>query len=91
MNAVLPLYLFKEHWEIARRRAPGLFGLMCTLDVMGFAQSQQFQVPLKILLRTIYDCQQKPTEMNLKIHELILDTCKAIVAGSEEFRKGLIK
>ncbi len=91
VNAVLPLYLFKEHWEVARRRAPGLFGLMCTLDVMGFASSQQFLVPFKILLRTIYDCQQKPTEMNMKIHGLVLDTCKAIVAGNEEFRKGLIK
>ena len=91
VNAVLPLYLFKEHWDIARRRAPGLFGLMCTADVMGYAASQQFLVPFKLLLRTIYDVQQSPTEMHKKIQVLILDTCKAIVQGNEEFRKGLIK
>lgn len=36
INAVLPLFLFREHWDIARRRAPPLFGLACTLDVMGY-------------------------------------------------------
>jgi hypothetical protein len=55
VNAVLPLFLFKEHWDIARRRSPGLFGLMCTADVMGYAANQQLMVPFKILLRAIYD------------------------------------
>ena len=40
INAVLPLYLFREHWDIARRRAPPLYGLACTLDVMGYQASQ---------------------------------------------------
>jgi hypothetical protein len=91
VNAVLPLFLFKEHWDIARRRSPGLFGLMCTADVMGYAANQLLMVPFKILLRSIYDHQQKPTEMNKKIYDMILDTCKAIVSGNEEFRKNLIK
>lgn len=29
--------------------------------------------------------------MNRRIYTLVFDTCKAIVSGSEEFRKGLIK
>lgn len=40
INGVLPLYLFPEHWEIARRRAPPIYGLLCTLDAMGFASNQ---------------------------------------------------
>jgi hypothetical protein len=39
ITGVMPLYLFKEHWEIARRRAPPIYGLLCTLDVMGFTAS----------------------------------------------------
>jgi len=39
ISGVLPLYLFKEHWEIARKKCPPVFGFMCTLDVMGFASS----------------------------------------------------
>jgi hypothetical protein len=29
--------------------------------------------------------------MNKRIYSLVFDTCKAIIAGGEEFRKGLIK
>lgn len=36
INAVFPLFLFKEHWDIARRRAAPLYGLMCTADIMGY-------------------------------------------------------
>jgi len=53
INAVLPLYLFREHWDIARRRAPPLYGLACTLDVMGYVASQQFTIPFKVLLKAI--------------------------------------
>ena len=37
ITGVLPLFCFKEHWEIARRKAPSIYGFMCTLDVMGYA------------------------------------------------------
>ena len=39
ITGVLPLYLFPEHWEVARRKAPPILGFMCTLDVMGYASS----------------------------------------------------
>jgi hypothetical protein len=55
VNAILPLYLFKEHWEIARRRAPPIFGHMVTCDIMGYAASQLFSVTFKVLLRAMYD------------------------------------
>jgi hypothetical protein len=36
ISGIMPLYLFKEHWEIARRKAPPIYGFLCTLDIMGF-------------------------------------------------------
>jgi hypothetical protein len=33
----MPLYLFKEHWQIAQRRIQPVLGFMCTLDVMGYS------------------------------------------------------
>jgi hypothetical protein len=37
ITGLLPLYLFKEHWMVAKRKLGPLFGFMCTLDVMGFS------------------------------------------------------
>ena len=37
ISGVMPLYLFKEHWEMARRKIQSVFGFMCTLDPMGYA------------------------------------------------------
>ena len=88
---MLPLFLFREHWDIARRRAPPLFGLACTLDVMGYVPTQQFTIPFKVLLKALYDAEEKPTSINTKIVELILETCKVIIRMNEEFRKNLVK
>lgn len=56
ITGILPLYLFKEHWEIARRKAPPVYGFICTLDVMGYASSQYFTVPYLVLLKIIEKC-----------------------------------
>lgn len=36
ISAVMPLYFFDEHWEIAKRKGAPLFGHMCTLDILGY-------------------------------------------------------
>ena len=64
ITGVLPLYLFPEHWEVARRRAPPIYGLLCTADVMGFAQNQQFTIPFKVLIKALIDANDQPTSMN---------------------------
>ena len=38
ITGVLPLYLFEEHWQIAKRKLQPVFGFMCTLDIMGYSQ-----------------------------------------------------
>ena len=37
VSGILPLYLFKEHGYVASRISPPVYGLMCTLDIMGYA------------------------------------------------------
>ena len=49
ISGLLPLYLFKEHWEIAKYKLQPLFGFMCTLEPLGFAPSQYFVIPFLVL------------------------------------------
>ena len=49
ISGVLPLFLFREHWEIAKRKIQPLFGFMCTLDPLGYTSSQYFQIPFLVL------------------------------------------
>jgi len=37
ITGVMPLYFFQEHWQLAKKKAQQLFGLMCTLDIMGYS------------------------------------------------------
>ena len=37
ISGVIPLFLFNEHWEIAKRKIQPLLGFMCTLDPLGYA------------------------------------------------------
>lgn len=90
ITGVMPLFLTREHWEIARRRSPPIYGLMCTLDVMGFATSQLLCIPFKVLIKALEDVAAEPTENNKKVLTLVLETCQNIVGGQNEFRKNLI-
>ncbi len=77
VSGVLPLYLFKEHWEVAKRKTAPIYGFLCTLDVMGYASTQYFTLPFMVLLR----CMKKVEEEGGKqiyvfIEQLVLETCK---------------
>lgn len=51
ITGVFPLYLFKEHWSIAKRKIQPILGLMCTLDIMGYTSEQFFTIPFTILMK----------------------------------------
>jgi len=36
ISGVMPLYLFKEHWEVAKLKIEPVLGYMCTLQFDGF-------------------------------------------------------
>ena len=53
ISGVLPLFLFKEHWEVARRKIQPLLGFMCCLDPLGYAANQLYTVPFLVLQKAI--------------------------------------
>lgn len=53
ITGVIPLYLFKEHWNVARIRAQPVFGFLCTLDIMGYSSSQFFTIPFLVYLKAL--------------------------------------
>ena len=53
ISGLLPLYLFKEHWELAKRKIQPLFGFMCTLEPLGYTSSQFFTVPFLVLIKAM--------------------------------------
>ena len=64
ISGLLPLYLFKEHWEIAKFKYQPLFGFMCTLEPLGFAPSQYFVVPFLVLSKIMQKSLTEPSESN---------------------------
>ena len=62
ISGVLPLFLFKEHWEIARRKIQPLLGFMCCLDPLAYTSSQYFNVPFLVLQKAIDNHLKNPTE-----------------------------
>lgn len=52
LTGLMPLFLFNEHWEIAKRKVQPLYGFMCTLEVLGYTSSQFFIIPYLVLTKT---------------------------------------
>jgi hypothetical protein len=92
ITGVLPLFLFKEHWLVARKKAGPVFGFMCTLDIMGYSSSQYFTIPYLVLLACMDKTQSEGgRDIFKRIEKLVLDTCANILEFHEEFRKNTIK
>ena len=62
ISGVLPLYLFKDHWELAKRKIQPLLGFMCTLDPLGYAYIQYSTVAFLVLSKAMEKHMKKPTE-----------------------------
>ena len=89
VTGVMPLYLFYEHWMIARRRAQPILGFMCTLDVMGFTQDQLNIVPFLVLAKAYEKAAAEPTEMNKRIVGLVEETCVQMLTLSSSLCKSV--
>ena len=79
ISGVMPLYLFKEHKEVAKLKQGPLYGFMCTLDPMGFAPSQAFTIPFLVLLKAIDDVAKEPSEARKRVLKLVMDSCVNLV------------
>ena len=91
VSGVLPLFLFPEHWSVARRNCPKVFGLMATADVMGFAQSQFYTIPFLVLARLADLLQSAPSEAREFQFDLALATCIAVVRPRQELTEEYVE
>ena len=71
ISGLLPLYLFREHWELAKRKVQPLFGFMCTLEALGYTSQQFYTIPYLVLAKAIRKNIEEPTESNAQIVELV--------------------
>jgi len=89
---VLPLYLFQEHWNVAKRKIQPILGLMCTLDIMGYTSEQFFTVPFTVLMKAASKLQENPTsEVCQRMYGQVENTCIQIIASSATFRANTIE
>jgi hypothetical protein len=90
VSGVFPLFLFREHWEIAKRKIQGLFGFMCTLDPTGYASAQYMTIPFLVLQKALENMNEEDTENNRKIYNLIKETCEMMVTSNLTLRENTI-
>ena len=53
LTGLMPLFLFNEHWELAKRKTQSLYGFMCTLEPLGYTSSQYFTIPFLVLAKAM--------------------------------------
>ena len=76
---MMPLYLFDEHWAIARRKMAPILGFMCTLDIMGYTQEQLAVIPFLVLTKALEKFREDPSESNGKMLMMIELTCQKML------------
>ena len=75
VNGIMPIFLFGEHWAIARRKIQPILAFMCTLDIMGYSAEQFEMVPFLVLNKTLEKVEANNTEANQKMFHLVKETC----------------
>ena len=75
LTGLLPLYLFKDHWAIARRRMQPILGFMCCLDILGYQGEQYFTVPFSVLATALFKVKKEPNDVNKRMLAQIELTC----------------
>ncbi|KAF9913067.1 hypothetical protein BX616_010182 [Lobosporangium transversale] len=84
ITAVMPLYINKEHWQVAKLRMKPILGYVVTLDATGYTYSQSTTVPFLVLAKAIESYPM--TEFRQHQIKLILETCDAIYFDSRNLR-----
>jgi len=84
INAILPLYLFEENWQIAKYWLRMSVGLSTTLDPLGYDYQQIITLPFLVLAKAITNYEENKSEHNKLIMDLILQTCQIILREDNE-------
>ena len=91
ISGLMPLYLFAEHWELAKRKVQPLFGFMCTLEALGYTSQQFYTIPFLVLAKAIRKQIEEPSEANEQIFELVKETCQRMVGNNGGFKKQVVE
>jgi len=80
ITAVLPIYICKEHWDIASLLMKPILGWDITLDPVGYSYFQKKVVPFMLLTHAMKSRIDAPgSEFNNRVYELLLETCLQII------------
>ena len=80
ITAVLPIYICKEHWDIASLLMKPILGWDITLDPVGYSYFQKKVVPFMLLTHAMKTKVENPgSEFNNRVYELLLETCLQII------------
>lgn len=90
ISGVLPLFLFKENWEIAKRKIQPLLGFMCTLDPLGYASNQYFTVPFLVLKKAIESNLEQKTESSAQLLRLVKETCDNMIISNNALKETIL-
>ena len=91
LTGLMPLFLFNEHWELAKRKAQPLYGFMCTLEPLGYTSTQFFTIPFLVLIKALQQNLNKPSEAMAQVVELVQQTCMNIIATNTQFQQQIVE
>lgn len=89
LNGMMPLFLFDEHWAIAKRKMAPILGFMCTTDIMGYTAEQQAVIPFLVFMKALQKYRENPTEANERMLFFIEVTCIKILEQNKKLTNQL--
>ncbi|KAL4480528.1 hypothetical protein ABPG72_022283 [Tetrahymena utriculariae] len=85
INAAMPLYIHKEHWNMAKLWLEPILGWVVTLDPLGYHHAQKRTIPFMLLNHTIRQLiEYGISKYGLKQIGLIFQTCSQIIKEEEQ-------
>lgn len=85
ITGCMPLFLFQEHFKLARIHQEKIFGFLCTLDPLGFSPQQLFVVPFLVLHKAFIDYMKNPeVQIKKQIFEIVLESCKHVFINTRK-------
>ena len=87
INAAIPIFLCKEHWEIGRILIDRILGWIVALDPLLYHIRMKLTLPFLLLEFNIKECYKtQGNQFNMKYFRLLLETCLNILLD-ESFNK----
>lgn len=74
ITGMMPLFINRTHWKVAKHQMKPIMGWMVTLDPLGYSPEQVVNVPFLVMLKASKD----ESEKGKKLFEMICETCDAI-------------